>query len=103
MKNIFRAGASALLLTVVLPVAAAPIAYVPNEKSGTLSLIDTTNDHVIAEIPVGKTPRGIAAITARNGRLIRRMPSAAPVKNSEEQFCTRGNQRPGTQVFYDER
>src|SRR5580658_5347822 len=56
-----RAGAAALLLAVALPLMAAPIAYVPNEKSGTLSLIDTADDHVIAEIPVGKTPRGIAA------------------------------------------
>ena len=40
---------------------AAPYAYVPNEKSGTLSVIDTRTDTVVREIKAGKRPRGIAA------------------------------------------
>ena len=40
--------------------AAAPFAYVPNEKSGTISIIDTATDTVSGEIPAGKRPRGIA-------------------------------------------
>ena len=41
-------------------VMAAPFAYVPNEKSGTLSVIDTENDTVVAEIKAGDKPRGLA-------------------------------------------
>ena len=37
---------------------AAPFAYVPNEGSSTLSVIDTATDQVVAEIPAGKKPRG---------------------------------------------
>ena len=39
---------------------AAPFAYVPNEKSGTISVIDTATDTVAGEIPAGKRPRGLA-------------------------------------------
>ena len=39
---------------------AAPFAYVPNEGSGTLSVIDTATDQVVGEIPAGKKPRGLA-------------------------------------------
>ncbi len=38
----------------------APFAYVPNEKSGTLSIIDTADDTVVAEIKSGDKPRGLA-------------------------------------------
>src|SRR6476660_8507329 len=45
---------------ILLPLmaAAAPFAYVPNEGSGTLSVIDTATDQVVAEIAAGKKPRG---------------------------------------------
>ena len=39
---------------------AAPLAYVPNEGSGTISVIDTDKDVVIKEIKAGTKPRGIA-------------------------------------------
>ena len=39
---------------------AAPFAYVPNEKSGTISIIDIATDTVTGVIPAGKRPRGIA-------------------------------------------
>ena len=39
---------------------AGPVAYVPNERSGTISMIDTTTDRVVAEIKAGAKPRGIA-------------------------------------------
>src|SRR6476659_5813882 len=39
---------------------AAPLAYVPNEGSGTISVIDTDQDAVIKEIKAGTKPRGIA-------------------------------------------
>ena len=32
---------------------AAPFAYVPNEKSGTVSVIDTATDSVVADIKAG--------------------------------------------------
>jgi YVTN family beta-propeller protein len=41
--------------------AAAPFAYVPNEKSGTVSVIDTASDTVARTITTGGKPRGIAA------------------------------------------
>ena len=37
---------------------AAPFAYVPNEGSGNLSVIDTQTDQVVYEFPAGKKPRG---------------------------------------------
>jgi YVTN family beta-propeller protein len=39
---------------------AAPFAYVPNEGSGTVSVIDTATDRVVGDIPAGKKPRGTA-------------------------------------------
>ena len=39
---------------------AGPLAYVPNEKSATLSVIDTSTDARQADIPAGQRPRGIA-------------------------------------------
>src|ERR1700686_5154290 len=45
-------------LTLVMPLAAlaAPFAYVPNEGSGSLSVIDTATDQVVGEIAAGKKP-----------------------------------------------
>ena len=40
---------------------AAPNAYVPNEGSGTVSVIDISTDQVIKTIPAGKKPRGVAS------------------------------------------
>ena len=45
---------------------AEPFAYVPNEESGTISVIDTQNDTVVATIKAGKKPRGIATAKASN-------------------------------------
>jgi YVTN family beta-propeller protein len=39
---------------------AGPFAYVANEKSGTLSVVDTESDAVIGEIRAGTRPRGMA-------------------------------------------
>src|SRR5436305_10928955 len=50
----------AAALAAPLAAAAAPFAYVPNEGSGTVSVIDTATDQVVAEIPAGKKPRGTA-------------------------------------------
>src|SRR5262249_42546281 len=44
------------------PAAPAPereLAYVTNEDSGTLSVVSTAHDRVVAEIPVGRRPRGL--------------------------------------------
>ncbi len=67
----------AVLLAVnYLPVNAAPFAYAPNEKSGTVSVICTANDQVVAEIKAGEKLRGLAASfpvlppPARGGRRI---------------------------------
>ena len=49
---------AAALAVAPLAAAAAPFAYVPNEGSGTLSVIDTATDQVVAEIAVGQKPRG---------------------------------------------
>ena len=47
---------------------AAPFAYVTNEKSGTISVIDTVSDTVVGEIRAGKKPRGAAF--ASDGKLL---------------------------------
>ena len=51
-----------LLAGLILPASglAAPFAYVPNEKSGSVSVIDTATDTVVRTLPGGKRPRGIA-------------------------------------------
>jgi hypothetical protein len=46
---------------------------------------------------------GAARRQRDNRQEILGMSSAATVNNSEEKFRTRGNQRPGTQVFCSER
>jgi YVTN family beta-propeller protein len=46
--------------------AAAPFAYVPNEGSGTLSIIDTASDRVVGDIAVGQKPRG--TVVSADGR-----------------------------------
>src|SRR5205814_1157667 len=43
------------------PAVAEPLAYVPNEGSGTISIIDTAGDTVVGEMQTGGRPRGIAA------------------------------------------
>ena len=50
----------AALLAATGGAAAAPFAYVPNEKSGTISVIDTDGDTVVRTIATGGKPRGIA-------------------------------------------
>ena len=45
---------------------AGPIGYVANEKSGTLSIVDTRNDAVLGEIRTGGRPRGMAV--SKDGR-----------------------------------
>src|SRR2546427_2333508 len=56
-----RLGLSILALAFLSLARAAPFAYVPNERSGTVSVIDTASDRVVATIKTGGKPRGIAA------------------------------------------
>ena len=56
---------------------AAPMAYVPNEKSGTVSVIDTATDTVVAEIKAGSKPRGLA-VSADGKRLTMNGNTSAP-------------------------
>jgi YVTN family beta-propeller protein len=53
---------AATLALFSLGATAAPLAYVPNEASGTISVIDTGTDQVIKTIKAGKKPRGLAAV-----------------------------------------
>src|SRR3954468_18103824 len=57
-----RCGLAALIAAATFSgtVFAQPFAYVPNEKSGTVSIIDTATDKVTGEIKAGEKPRGIA-------------------------------------------
>jgi len=59
--SLFRPLIATLLAAVGSVALAAPMAYVPNEKSATLSVIDTATDRRSADIPAGQRPRGIAA------------------------------------------
>ena len=54
------AAALAGVLLCAAQAGAAPFAYVPNEKSGTLSVIDTETDTVVRSVPAGQKPRGLA-------------------------------------------
>ena len=59
---------AALALLHPAAAAAAPFAYVPNEKGGTVSVIDTATDKVVGEIEAGVKPRGLAV--SRDGKLV---------------------------------
>jgi len=60
MKKTCLTLASAALGALALSTLAAPFAYVPNEESGTISVIDTSTDQVVKEIKAGDKPRGLA-------------------------------------------
>src|SRR5690349_10631018 len=47
---------------------AAPFAYVANERSGTITVIDVANDAIVGEFPAGKRPRGLTA--SKDGKLL---------------------------------
>ena len=64
-RHLVMALSIATLSTAVL---AAPFAYVPNEKSGTLSVIDTETDTVVADIKAGDKPRGLAV--SKDGKIV---------------------------------
>src|SRR5258706_12886678 len=57
-----RTAALVTLLALAVPAAApgAPFAYVPNEGSATISVIDTATDLVVDTLRIGSKPRGIA-------------------------------------------
>ena len=44
-----------------ISVHAAPFAYVANERSGTVSIIDVATDAMVGDISAGKKPRGMTA------------------------------------------
>ena len=55
-----QVSSGTVLLALAATLSAAPFAYVPNEKSGTISVIDTATDRVMGEIKAGDRPRGLA-------------------------------------------
>ena len=67
------------LLALVLAAAAqaAPFAYVANEKSGTLSVIDAATDEVVGEIKAGTKPRGMAAASGSTRIFVSDQPANA--------------------------
>ena len=61
MAFVVRRGLVALAALALIPYGiAAPLAYVPNEGSATISVIDTATDKVVSTLRFGKKPRGIA-------------------------------------------
>ena len=66
--RLHRFIACSILLATPLFATAAPLAYVSNEGSGTLSIIDTATDQVIGEIAAGQKPRG--AVVSKDGRTL---------------------------------
>ena len=71
--------ACAVVLASPLVAAAAPFAYVPNQGSGTLSVIDAATDKVVADIAVGQKPRGTVVSLDRRTAYISDQPSGALV------------------------
>ena len=74
IRGVTAAAASFAVTTALF---AAPLAYVPNEGSGTVSVIDTETDAVIKEIPAGKKPRGIATGKSGNSLYVSDQPHNA--------------------------
>jgi YVTN family beta-propeller protein len=60
MKRTGLIFAGTAIAVLAFSVVAAPFAYVPNEESGTISVIDTGTDKVVKEIRAGDKPRGLA-------------------------------------------
>ena len=58
MKHLALSGLLAGTVCAALACAAfaAPFAYVPNEKSGSISIIDTARYRVLGTLPVGRLP-----------------------------------------------
>src|SRR5262249_51939200 len=84
MPTVEKQGAIVKLHAIVLStsllvashgVFAAPFAYVPNEESGTISVIDTQTDTVVKTIKAGKKPRGIATGKASNTLYVSNQPN----------------------------
>jgi YVTN family beta-propeller protein len=55
-------------LLLAAPLGAAPLAFITNQASHDVSVIDLASDTVVATIPVGRAPAGVAACSA-NGRV----------------------------------
>ncbi|HSI59660.1 MAG TPA: hypothetical protein VLA16_19015, partial [Ideonella sp.] len=50
-----------LLLAAGLPAVAAPFAYITNQGSHDVSVIDLASQRVVATVPVGRSPAGVVA------------------------------------------
>src|SRR5687767_6779050 len=48
------------LLACALPAGAAPFAYITNQGSHDVSVIDLAQQRVVATVPVGRSPAGVA-------------------------------------------
>jgi YVTN family beta-propeller protein len=88
MQGIFKRGRrfGVLLALVAIPScaeqaeqgpAAGPRAYVTNEMSGDLTIIDVGARRVVGRVPLGKRPRGI--VPSPNGRLLYIALSGSPI------------------------
>ena len=66
--NRFSKTSAWVIVCCCTAVHAAPFAYVANERSSTVSIIDTATDAVVRDISVGKRPRGMTA--SKDGRLL---------------------------------
>jgi YVTN family beta-propeller protein len=66
MRSILRGIGSVVVLGLLsialraMPATAAPFAYVANSDSNTVSVIDTASNTVVATVPVGRQPFGVA-------------------------------------------
>ena len=67
-RSVLMKCITAIFLALFPLLATAQTAYVANEKTGTLSLIDTARDAVVGEIRAGTKPRGMAV--SRDGSRI---------------------------------
>src|SRR5256886_5942026 len=74
-----RFGLLILALACLSQARAAPFAYVPNERSGTVSVIDTASDRVVGTVKPGGKPRGIAATPDGRRLYVSDQPSGALV------------------------
>ena len=54
----------ALALSAAATTQAAPFAYITNQGSHDVSVIDLAQDRVVATVPVGKSPAGVVAASA---------------------------------------
>src|SRR5437763_15380055 len=79
----------ASLIACALPASAEPFAYITNQGSHDVSVVDLAQQRVVATVPVGHSPAGVVAASAA-GKVFVTNPDSRTVPVSDMQSHTQG-------------